>query len=43
MAHRGRLLKGDVDAVAGGVFDGLFGLVGEVVVLQAATAQAGIR
>ena len=31
VAHRGRFLEGDVDAAAGGVFDGLLGLVGEVV------------
>ena len=37
MAHRGRLLEDDADAAARGVFDGLFSLVGEVVVLQAAT------
>ena len=34
VAHRGRFLEGDVDAAAGGVFDGLLGLV--VVVLQPA-------
>ena len=32
-AHRGRLLELDLDSAAGGVFDGLFGLVVEVVVL----------
>ena len=38
VAHRGRLLEGDdAGAAARGVFDGLFGLVVEVVVLQAAT------
>ena len=38
VAHRGRLLEGDdAGAAARGVFDGLFGLVGEAVVLQAAT------
>ena len=36
VAHRGRFLEGDVDAAAGGVFDGLLGLVVEIVVLQAA-------
>ena len=34
VAHRGRLLEGDADAAARGVFDGLFGLVVEAVVLQ---------
>ena len=38
-AHRGRLLKMDLDATAGGVFDGLLGLVVEMVVLQAATGR----
>ena len=33
VAHRGRLLDGDADAAARGVFDGLFGLVVEAVVL----------
>ena len=38
VAHRGRLLEGDdAGAAARGVFDGLFGLVVEAVVLQAAT------
>jgi hypothetical protein len=37
VAHRGRLLEGDADAAASGVFDGLFGLVVEVVELQAMT------
>jgi hypothetical protein len=36
VAHRGRFLEGDVDAAAGGVFDGLLGLVVEIVVPQAA-------
>ena len=31
-AHRGHMLEFDRDAAAGGVFDGLFGLVGKVVV-----------
>ena len=39
VAHRGRLLKLDLDATAGGVFDGLLVLVVEVVVLQAATGK----
>jgi hypothetical protein len=39
VAHRGRLLKSDLDAAAGGVFDGLLGLVIEAVVLQAATGR----
>ena len=30
-AHRGRLLEFDLDATAGGVFDGLLGLVVEAV------------
>ena len=37
---RGRLLEGDADAAASGVFDGLLGLVVEVVVLQAVTGQS---
>ena len=36
VAHRGRLLELDLDAAAGGVFDGLLGPAVEVVVLQAA-------
>jgi hypothetical protein len=40
VAHRGRLLEGDADAAAHGVFDGLFGLVVEVVVLQAVTGRS---
>eukprot|EP00964_Phaeocystis_antarctica_P009101 scaffold4935_cov67-Phaeocystis_antarctica.AAC.4 len=39
VAHRGRLLKLDLDATAGGGFDGLLGLVVEMVVLQAATGR----
>ena len=39
VAHRGRFLEFDLDAAAGGVFDGLLGLVGEAVVLQAATGR----
>ena len=34
MAHRGRLLESDADAAARGVFDRLFGLFGEVVVIE---------
>ena len=40
MAHRGRLLEGDADAAARGVFDGLFGLVVEVVALQTVTGRS---
>jgi len=40
VAHRGRLLEGDADAVASSVFDGLFGLFVEVVVLQAVTERS---
>ena len=40
MAHRGRLLEGDADTAARGVFDGLFGLVVEVVALQAVTGRS---
>ena len=40
VAHRGRLLEGDADAAARGVFDGLFGLVVEVVVLQAVSGRS---
>ena len=45
VAHRGRLLEGDADAAARGVFDGLFSLVVDMVVLQAATqgGEVGIR
>ena len=39
VAHRGRLLKLDLDATAGGLFDGLLGLVVEVVAPQAATGR----
>jgi hypothetical protein len=39
VAHRGRLLKLDIDAVAGGFFDDLLGLVVEAVVPQAATGR----
>ena len=34
VAHRGRLLEGNADAAARGVFDGLFGLVVQAGVLQ---------
>ena len=37
VAHCGRLLEGDADAATRGVFDGLFGLVVEAVVLQVTT------
>ena len=40
VAHRGRLLEGDADAAARGVFDDLMGLVVEVVVLQAVTGRS---
>ena len=39
VAHRGRFLEMDLDAAAGGVFDGLLGLVVEAVVLQAAAGR----
>ncbi len=39
VAHRGRFLELDLDAAAGGVFDGLLGLVVEAVVLQAAAGR----
>ena len=38
-AVRGCVLEGDADVAARGVFDGLFGLGGEVVVVQAATGR----
>ena len=40
VAHRGRLLEGDADAAASGVFDGLLGLVVEVVVPQAVAERS---
>jgi hypothetical protein len=44
VADRGRLLESDLDAAARGVFDGLFGLVGEVVVRQAVMERSqGVR
>ena len=39
VAHRGHFLESDLDAASGGALDGLFGLVGEAVVLQAATGR----
>ena len=39
-AVRGCVLEGDAGAAARGVFDGLFSLVVEVVVLQAATGRS---
>ena len=40
MAHRGRLLEGDADAAARGVFDGPFGLLVQGVALQAVTERS---
>ena len=41
VAHRGRLLESDIDAAARGVFDGLLGLVVEVLqAVQAVVLQA---
>ena len=40
VAHRGHLLEGDADAAAGGIFDGLLGLVVKSVVLQAVTGKS---
>ena len=40
VAHRGRLLECDIDAAARGVFDGLLGLVVEVVVPQAVAERS---
>jgi len=40
VAHRGRLLECDIDAAARGVFDGLLGLVVQVVVRQAVTERS---
>ena len=39
VAHRGRFLESDVDAAAGGVFDGLLGLVGEIVAVKPVGTQ----
>ena len=38
--HCGRLLEGDADAAARRVFDGLFGLVAEAVVLQTVAGRS---
>ena len=40
MAHRGRLLELDIDTASRGVFDGPFGLVVEVIVLQAVAGRS---
>ena len=40
MAHRGRLLEFDIDTASRGVFDGLFGLVVEVIVPQAVVGRS---
>ena len=40
MAHRGRLLEGDADADARGVFDGLFSPLVQAVVLQAVMGRS---
>ena len=40
VAHRGRFLELYADAAARGVCDGLFGLIAEVVTLQAATGRS---
>ena len=40
MAHRGRLLELDIDTASRGVFDGLLGLVVEVIVLQAVAGRS---
>jgi len=40
VAHCSRLLEGDAHAAASSVFDGLLGLVVEVVVLQAVTERS---
>ena len=39
VAHRGRFLEGDVDAAAGGVCDGLLGLIGDAVGPKAAAGR----
>ena len=39
VAHRGRLLEGDADAAARGVFDGPLGLVVEVIEPQAVAGR----
>ena len=43
VADRGRLLESDLDAAARGVFDGLFGLVGEVVRQAVMERSQGVR
>ena len=44
VAHRGRLLEFDIDAAAPGVFDGLLGLIVEVVAPQAVAGRSrGVR
>ena len=40
VAYRGRLLEGDADAAARGVYDGLFGLVVEAVTPQAVARRS---
>ena len=40
VAHRGRLLESDIDTASRGVFDGLFGLVVEAIVLQAVAGRS---
>ena len=40
VAHRGRLLELDIDTASRGVFDGPFGLVVEVIVLQAVAGRS---
>ena len=40
VVHRGRLLESDIDTASRGVFDGLLGLVVEVVVRQAVTEMS---
>ena len=40
VAHRGRLLESDIDTASRGVFDGLLGLVVEVIVLQAVAGRS---
>ena len=44
VAHRGRLLECDIEAAARGVFDGLLGLIVEVVAPQAVAGRSrGVR
>ena len=43
VAHRGRLLEGDADAAARGIFDGLFGLGVEAVFFEPAGLGFGCR